>query len=171
MVCQTNPKACRFVMASALVLENVLLGKSLKEALELMVEAAMSSKFSLDDADVGNSCIHLLMEAKMKDLPELMQDLGEDQGGSSAQFPSPFVVSVFSFYKAIADGDITEETYIKTIRANIMAGGDTCCRAIYMGAVLGAAAGSVPQSFVDKFSKDAMEKVDRASVAILEVIN
>eukprot|EP00339_Tiarina_fusa_P026929 CAMPEP_0117031276 /NCGR_PEP_ID=MMETSP0472-20121206/22502_1 /TAXON_ID=693140 ORGANISM="Tiarina fusus, Strain LIS" /NCGR_SAMPLE_ID=MMETSP0472 /ASSEMBLY_ACC=CAM_ASM_000603 /LENGTH=340 /DNA_ID=CAMNT_0004739575 /DNA_START=149 /DNA_END=1171 /DNA_ORIENTATION=- len=175
MVYQTNPKAIRFVMAGASLLESVLLGNELKSAMEKAMEHAMSSSsnFSMDDSDIGDALLTSLMEAKMKDVSQLMEGLEEDesQGGRTARFPSPFIVNTFTFYKAIADGEINEDSYVKAIRANILAGGDTCCRAILMGAILGAAAGSVPQSFVDKFPKDTMEKVEKAIKGIIESLD
>jgi len=175
LVNQSNPKALRFGMAAASILESVLLGKTLREALRKVVESALgsSSNFSFDDTDVGDACLYSLMEAKMKDTVELMEGLEEEeeQGGCTAKFPSPFIVSMFLFYKAIAEGDITEESYIKAVRENILAGGDTCVRAILIGAVMGAAAGSVPDSFIQKFPKETMEKVDKSIAAIIESIN
>lgn len=176
MVHQTNPKAIRFGMAAASILESILLGASLKEALEKIVEATMSStsNFSLDDTDIGDACLYSLMEAKMKDMPQLMEGLveeEEEQGGRTARFPSAFIVPMFLFYKAMSDGEIDDESYMKAVRANILAGGDTCARSIIIGAVLAAAAGSVPDSFVEKFPKETMVKVDKAIASIIESIN
>jgi hypothetical protein len=174
MMYQTNPKARRFGMAAASLLESVLLGKSLKEALETLAENSMGSKFSVgDDEDIGDACIFALLEARTKNLDQLMESLVEDeeaQGGRSSRFPGAFVVPIFLFYKAMADGEIDEAAYIKAIRANILAGGDTCCRSIFIGAVLAAAAGSVPNSFVEKFPKETMAQVDLALKGIIEVL-
>jgi ADP-ribosylglycohydrolase len=176
LVHQTNPKAKRFGMAAASVLESILLGMSLKEALEKVVEAAMSSSsnFSLDDTDIGDACLYSLMEAKSKDLSQLMEGLveeEEEQGGRTSRFPSAFIVPMYLFYQAMADGKVDDASYTKAVRANILAGGDTCARAILIGAIMAAAAGSVPDSFVEKFPKETMEKVDKAIAGIIESIN
>jgi hypothetical protein len=176
LVHQTNPKAKRFGMAAASVLESILLGMTLKEALEKVVEAAMSSSsnFSLDDTDIGDACLYSLMEAKSKNMTELMEGLveeEEEQGGRTSRFPSAFIVPMYLFYQAMSGGEIDEASYIKAVRANILAGGDTCARAILIGAILAAAAGSVPDSFVEKFPKETMEKVDKAIAGIIESIN
>eukprot|EP00934_Nitzschia_sp_Nitz4_P003526 Nitzschia sp. Nitz4//scaffold23_size168460//146286//147393//NITZ4_002246-RA/size168460-snap-gene-0.129-mRNA-1//1//CDS//3329543716//3516//frame0 len=175
MIYQTNPKAIRFCCAAASLLEAILLGKSLKLALEKVVNNAMSSSsnFSLDDSDIGDACLYALMEAKMKDLPQLMEGLEEeeDQGGKTALFPAAFIVPMYLFYKSMADGEATEESYIKAVRSNIKAGGDVCLRAIFLGAVFAAAAGSVPKSFEEKVSKETMETVDKSIQEICSVLN
>lgn len=176
MVYQTCPKAIRFACAAASVLEGILLGKSLKESLEHVVNTAMSSSsnFSLDDSDIGDACLYSLMEAKMKDIPQLMEGLSEeeeDQGGRTSKFPAAFIVPMFLFYKAMAGGDIDEAAYINAVRSNILAGGEVCCRAILIGAVFGAAAGSVPDSFVEKFPKETMDRVDASLKQIYSAIN
>lgn len=176
MIHQTNPKAIRFCCAVASILEAILLGQSLKESVEHLVNSTMGSttNFSLDDTDIGDACIYSLMEAKMKDMPQLMEGLEdplEDQGGRTGKFPAAFVVPMYLFYKSMADGEVTEEAYIKAIRSNILAGGETCLRAIVLGAIFGAAAGSVPASFEEKFSKETMETVDKAIKEICSVLN
>jgi len=181
MIYQTNPKAIRFCCAAASLLEGILLGKSLKLSLENLVNSAMSSStnFSLDDSDIGDACLFALMEAKTRDITELVEELnkveddddGEDHGGNSARFPSAFEIPVYLFYKALADGEIDEAAYIKAIRSNMIAGGETCLRAILLGAVFGAAVGTVPESFVEKFPKSTMETVDKCIKEICSVLN
>jgi hypothetical protein len=165
------PQAIRFGKAAASLLESILLGKSLKKSMEKLMEQAMSSvsNFSIDDADIGDACLCALMEAKMKDTAlQLMEETlapDEDQGGRSGKYPAAFVLPMFLFYKTIGEyGDnITEEAFVKAIRANIMAGGDTCSRAILLGAVLAGAAGEVPESFMEKFMpKETLEQVNEA---------
>jgi ADP-ribosylglycohydrolase len=176
---QTNPRAIRFCCAMAKILEQILLGMSLRESLEELVNQAMGSKtnFTTDDAEVGDACLFALMEAKMKDLDQFVEALDakdsddEQHGGVSAQFPSAFEIPMFLFYKAMADGEINEAAYIKAIRSNIKAGGETCLRAIVLGAVFGAACGSVPESFVEKFPKETMDTVDKEIAKICSLLN
>jgi hypothetical protein len=173
---QTNPKAIMFACAAASLLESILLGKTLRQAMEELVEKAMSSSsnFSLDDSQIGDACLHSLMEAKMKDVPQLMEGLVEEEeelGGRTSRYPAAFIVPMFMFYKAMADGEIDEAAYIKAVRANILAAGDTSCRALLIGAVLGAAAGSVPDTMMEKFPKETMAKVNEAIKGICEAIN
>lgn len=176
MIYQNNPKAIRFCCAAATILEGILLGKSLKLSLEALVNGAMAStlNFTMDDADIGDACLFSLMEAKMKDIPELVETMkseDEEHGGNSARFPSAFEIPVYLFYKSMADGDVDEAAYIKAVRSNINAGGEVCLRATMIGAIFGAAAGSVPASFVEKFPKATMESVDKAIKEICSALN
>jgi hypothetical protein len=176
MIYQSNPKAVRFCCAAASLLQKLLVGKSLRESMEELVHQAMGStlNFSTDDQDIGDACLFSLMEAKMKDLPQLvegMKDEEEEHGGNSAKFPSCFEIPMYLFYQSMADGDVDEAAYIKAIQSNINAGGETCLRAIMIGAILGAAAGSVPDSFVEKFPKETMEAVDKSIKRICSTLN
>jgi hypothetical protein len=58
---------------------------------------AMSSttNFTLDDSDIGDTCLFALVEAKMEDMAQVVEALnGEDEerGGNSARFPSTFEI-------------------------------------------------------------------------------
>ena len=167
MVHQTNPAAIHFGMAAAHLLEAIILGSTLKEALEKVVEHAIKTGHD----EVMDACIRALSEAKQKTLEELMQAMTEEElGGRSCHFPSAFIVPMFLFYKAVADGEVNEAAYIKALRANILAAGDTCSRAVLIGAVLAAAAGSVPEEWVNKTSKDILDQIDEATTGILEAV-
>ena len=173
MVHQTNQQAIRFGMAAAHLLEAILLGCTLKQALEKVIEKAISGGYD----DVMDACIRALSAAKIKTIEELMQDMtNEELGGRSCHLPSAFIVPMFLFYQAVADGEavangeITEEAYIKALRANILAAGDTCSRGVFIGAVLAAAAGKVPESWTEKLNKDVLAKVDVATAGILEAV-
>lgn len=176
MIYQTNTKAIRFCCAAASILEAILLGKSLKSSLEALVNSAMSSttNFSMDDSDIGDACLFALMEAKMKDLPaliEIMKEEEEEHGGNSGRLPSAFEIPMYLFYKAMADGEINDDAYVKALRSNMNAGGEVCLRAIMIGAIFAAANASVPSSFEEKFPIDTMESVDKAIKAICSVLN
>ena len=141
LVHQTNPKALLFAQAAASILESLLLGKNLKVSLEKVVEAAMSSKsnFSLDDSEVGDACLYALMEAKSKSFEEFIEGLVEnefeDTGGRTARFPAAFTIPMYIYYTNLA-ADVNEESYVKAIRDNIMAGGAVCLRSIFIGACM-----------------------------------
>jgi ADP-ribosylglycohydrolase len=167
MIHQTNKSAIDFGMAFAQLLETIILGGSLKEALEKTVTWCISQGHD----EVMDACIRALSEAKMKTLDQVMEDLtSEELGGRSNQLPAAFIVPMYIFYKALGDGDVTEETYIKALRENIMAGGDTCCRAVFIGAVLAACAESVPQKWVEKTDKECIKKLEQATKSIVESV-
>jgi hypothetical protein len=166
MAFQTNREAIRFGMASAALLESVLLGHTLQESLEKVVSRVITSPGS---EDVMDACLRALCDAKLKTFEELLEGLKEeDLGGSSCALPSPFIADMYLFYKAVGDGTVDEAAYIKAIRENIMGGGDSCGRAVLLGAVLAACAEKVPVSFVEKTDKEVMDRIEIAVKGIVE---
>jgi len=105
MVHQTNLRAIRFSCAIAKILEQILLGNTLNQSLEEPVNNAMGSKtsFTTDDSEIGDAILFSLMEAKMKDVDQLVEALNDeeqDHGGVTARLPSAFRIPMFLLYKA-----------------------------------------------------------------------
>jgi|EP01046_Picozoa_sp_COSAG06_P020000 hypothetical protein len=130
---QNHDQAVSFAVAAALLLEQVVLGSSLPAALELSkasmdagalaaVEAAEAAG-ALSTADMLGGLGHQLMPGESK--AALV--------GRSCGFPQAFSGSVHAILGARGD-------YARGVRANILAGGDNCCRAGLVGAVLAALA-------------------------------
>ena len=168
MAFQTNKKAIRFGMAAAALLESILLGHSLQESLEKVVSRAITSPGS---EDVMDACLRALCDAKLKSYEELLEGLEEDDsGGRSSKLPASFIADLYLFYKAVGDGNEDEGAYKKAVRENILGGGDTCGRALLIGAVMGACAGKVPEDWVEKVDKETMSNVEKAIKSISEAI-
>jgi hypothetical protein len=143
---------------------------------------AMSSttNFTVDDSDIGDTCLFALVEAKMKDMAQVVEALnGEDEecGGNSARFPSTFEIRSTFFYKATADVEIDVEidevACIKAIRTNIAKcrRGDLSWSYSVGSGLWCRRCGTVPASFVEKFPKETTETVEKAIQEICCVLN
>ena len=154
MVHQMNEQAIRFGMAVALLLESVILGSTLQEAMDKVIEYAKQKGYE----DVADACAGAISAAKDLNMEDFIQRIG----WRSCALPGSFMIPIFLLERAIADGEINEKSYIKALRANILAAGDTCGRGVFIGAVLAAAAGKVPDSWMDKLDKETAAKVDEA---------
>jgi hypothetical protein len=96
MVLQTNKTAINFGVAAAFLLESIILGANLKDALEKVVEKCIIAGWD----DVRDACLRAQSEAKSTSLEELMQKMIDEKlGGRTCHFPSSFIVPVFLFYK------------------------------------------------------------------------
>ena len=168
MAFQTNKKAIRFGVAAAALLESIILGHTLQESLEKVVSRVITSSGS---EDVMDACLRALCDAKLKSFGDLLEGLTEDEsGGRSCKLPASFIADLYLFYKAVGDGTQDEAAYKKAVRENIMGGGDTCGRAILIGAVLGGCAGKVPDDWAEKVDKDTMARIDKAIKGIQEAV-
>jgi hypothetical protein len=130
---QNHDQAVCFAVAAALLLEQIVLGSSLPAALELAkasmeapalaaVEAAEAAG-ALSTADMLGGLGHQLMPGEPK--AALV--------GRSCGFPQAFSGALHAVLGAHGD-------YTRGVRANILAGGDNCCRAGLVGALLAALA-------------------------------
>lgn len=149
---QNNDEAVAFGLTASCVLEAVLLGSPIGQSMEKCGEGApevVKSAFQVakDAAASGTS---------LKDL------LGEV--GRSCALPASFIGPVHQFQMA-ADSS-SGNLYVEAVRENILAGGDTCSRAVFVGAVIAAANGGPPASWVDKMEKSVLNKVDMLANAI-----
>ena len=89
-----------------------------------------------------------------------------DLYGRSCALPPSFTAPCFLFQKSTGDPNF----YVEAIRSNILGAGDTCSRAIFLGAIIAAANGGPPQHWVDKMDKTTVERVDRAAERIADLV-
>jgi ADP-ribosylglycohydrolase len=103
-----------------------------------------------------------LSHEKMKDTPD---NPFYDLAARSCALPGAFTGPMYVFYK-YATTSIDETVLVTAIRENILASGDTCSRAVFIGAVLSALtaspASSTPtlQSLMDKVESETMNQVN-----------
>jgi hypothetical protein len=139
---QNHDQAVCFAVAGALLLEQIVLGSSLPTALELAkasmeppaiaaVDAAEAAG-ALSTADMLGGLGHQLMPGEPK--AALV--------GRSCGFPQAFSGALHAVLGARGE-------YSRGVRANILAGGDNCCRAGLVGALLAALAVGDHGSVVD----------------------
>jgi hypothetical protein len=166
---QNNDIAVAFGQAAAVILESVVLGGSLSDALQKCQIWAESRN--------GNVAVLTALRRAQDEvqhntpLETLMQKLtNENLGGRTCHMPAAFIVPIYQLTKVAAavpeGGVVGEDAYIQAVRENIFAAGDTCSRMVFTGSVLAASIGSVPQSFVDRMHADTWAKVRDASAKI-----
>jgi len=141
---QNNDDAVLYALASAALLERAILGSSPREALQgaapLMHESA-------------RRCVSRAQQAAAQPLAELLTQLGSElfadsehaeMMGRSAALPCAFIAPCRSL--------LSDSTYTNVVRENMVGGGDSCVRAMLLGAVAAAAGGldSIPVSWRSK---------------------
>lgn len=178
---QNNPKAFVFGLASARILEAVLLGAPLEEALnsflenfsyenqaqkEEVIEAFRRGKSTSTEFSTLDDLLLQLSHEIMKDQPE---SSFYDFAGRSCRLPGAFIGPVFLFYKSVQQK--WDGSFAKALRENILASGDTCSRAVFTGAVLAASSpdGNPPDSWIQKLDPVTLAKIDAAANAIAEL--
>jgi len=172
---QNNQEAVDFGLASSCILEAVLLGSTLKDALAKCskdVTGAVATSFqkAQQAATSGQAMEQLLLELSH----ELKKDEPDspfyDLAGRSCALPGSFTVPVYEFYKAAAmeEDDSKNSAYVQALRENILGAGDTCSRGQIIGAILAASHGGPPEEWVAKMDQDIMKKVDAAASAIAD---
>jgi ADP-ribosylglycohydrolase len=167
---QNNDVAVAFGVAASCVLEAVLLGSSLGEALEKCASSSaeaniVAEAFATSKEAAGSLSLEELL---VKTSNEMMKDNPDSPfynlAARSCKLPGSFIVPLHQLYVG-AHGS-GEEVYVTAIRNNILGAGDTCSRAVIIGAILAAATGGPPDSWVAKMDSDTLAKVDAAAEAI-----
>lgn len=164
---QNNAMAVKFGIASARILEAILLGAtSIGEALET-VEANLVQDLGAEDAKEVQEAFEKAKAAAASEkslsdiLGDLSHELMKDEPDSkfynlvarSCALPGSFIGPLVQMYRG--------SDYADSIRQNILASGDTCSRGVFVGAVVAAAKG-LPEAWNEKLDNDLRKKVDAA---------
>lgn len=149
---QNNDRAVAFGLTTSCMLESLLLGSSLQEALELCEDLnkdmAVAACFARAKTALANK---ETVEEMVLDISHQAKVGKPDSpfyghNSRSCELPGAFTVSLYWLLQAAAAKGtvITPATIEHVLRENIMVGGDTCSRSILLGGILGAAADEVP---------------------------
>ena len=112
---------------------------------------------------IGADFSHQLMKGK-EDSPFY------NFAGRSCALPGSFVGPIAMFYrhgKKSTSNSEAPSPYEVVLRENILASGDTCSRAVFLGSVLAAANEYVPPDWAAKVDDETMKKID---VAIEKIV-
>jgi ADP-ribosylglycohydrolase len=167
---QNNDVAVAFGVASACILERALLTGSLPDAsfvesLDQQVKDAWNKAAEFLDLEL------LLLQISHDKMKGEEDSSFYDLAGRSCSMPGAFIAPSFLFQRASSSTTKPgKDAYAKALRANILASGDTCSRAVLIGSVLGACIGDVPQDWVDKVDKKTMDQIDALANKIAELI-
>lgn len=187
---QNNPQAIAFGIAAARLLEAVLLGAPLEEALktvesnvgEDLVRAGVESQKdsvleALAKGQAAGKTDQTLDEVLLAVSHEMMKGREDspfyDLAGRSCALPGSFIGPIALFSKLGVTAS-KKGAYETALRENILASGDTCSRSVFIGAVLAAAAveedsneDPVPLDWVEKVDQGTLQKVDAAIESIV----
>ena len=154
---QNNEKAIAFGIVAGRLLEAVVLGAPLEEALETV---QMNVAEELTSSDYKDDILKAFARGKRagkdegstKTLDDVLLEvsheiMGEEQSASpfydlaarSCALPGSFIAPITLLYKYATASNPIRSAFAPALRENILASGDTCSRAIFVGAVLGAA--------------------------------
>eukprot|EP00977_Amphora_coffeiformis_P002805 scaffold528_cov165-Amphora_coffeaeformis.AAC.17 len=146
---QNNDRAVAFGLAASRLLETVLLGSSLEDALGTCYEREPNEevKQAYDRARQAAATGDTLEQTLLKVSHEILRDDPQnpfyDKIGRACSLPQAFIGPMALFYKPDMD-------YVTAVRENILAAGDNCSRAIFIGAIYGALGGDPPKEWVNK---------------------
>eukprot|EP00977_Amphora_coffeiformis_P030095 scaffold44656_cov168-Amphora_coffeaeformis.AAC.1 len=139
---QNNEMAVTFAKATALLLQPLLLGETKPGTSAVIKSLPLEAQVAWKHAT----------DATGGEYETLVSDVGR-----SCALPGSFIAPAYWFQQTY---DENTNAYVTALRQNILAAGDTCSRAILIGAVLAAAGHEPPPEWVDKVDKATMERID-----------
>ncbi|KAG5192921.1 ADP-ribosylation/Crystallin J1 [Tribonema minus] len=150
LVHQNNPMAVNFAVASAQILDRIVEGSTIKDALEW---AAAPGNLPAE----ATEAVAAALARKDQGFSQAVKEMG-----LSCALPGVFSGAVLALAKA---ADAGEADFQAVIEANMLAGGDNCSRAGFIGACLAAEQGieCVPQEWIAQTTvfEEAESLVDR----------
>jgi ADP-ribosylglycohydrolase len=180
---QNNDVAVSFGCAAALILERVLLGKNNDDYATFVEQwnippaqdAWRKASTYTDLESLFLSLSHELMEGK-EDSPFY------NFAARSCALPGAFIGPAFLLQQNQKQqnqclDDASQNVFTTTIRTNILGAGDTCSRAIFLGAVVAAASeddgddSSIPEEWIQKMDTATMKRINAAAEAIANLSN
>ena len=173
---QQNEVAVAFGVAAAVLTETVLMGGTMKEAIEKCGEVIAKTDLEKKD-DVVAALARAKLTSEKESVEEMMLNISHeamvgkedspfyDLMGRSCALPGSFIVPTYFMHKS---NSLEGQVFVDSLRANILAAGDTCSRAAFIGGILAAAKGEVPAGWLEKFDKDALARVDAAANKIAD---
>jgi ADP-ribosylglycohydrolase len=187
MVHQNNQKAVAFAIASARLLEAVILGAPLEEALETVqknvADDLASSEFKDDvlkafargkrgGKEEAKTLDDVLLEISHEAMEGKEDSPFYDLAGRSCALPGSFIGPIALFYKYAS----FPQSFATALRENILASGDTCSRSVFVGAIFAAVtvgdsgdaswSEGIPADWIEKFDAPTMKKLDAALSSI-----
>jgi ADP-ribosylglycohydrolase len=168
---QNNDVAVAFGVASACILERALLTGSLPDASFVeSLDVDQQVKDAWNKAAKFSELEPLMLQISHEAMKGKEDSPFYDLAGRSCAMPGAFIAPSFLFQEAGKNSTCGKDAYAEALRANILASGDTCSRAVFIGSVLAAASGDVPQDWVDKVDKETMDQVDALANKIAELV-
>lgn len=188
---QNNDVAVAFGVTAGRLLEAIILGAPLEEALETVqrnVDQDLVSQEVKDDVlkafgrgkRAGKDESHKTLDEVLLEVSH--EVMGEDKKDSpfynlaarSCALPGSFIAPIAIFYKYLSTASTA---FSPALRENILASGDTCSRAVFIGAILGAAGvgsdddakwqDSIPSDWNAKLNPELNSKLDAALLKIV----
>jgi ADP-ribosylglycohydrolase len=164
---QNNDVAVAFGVAAAIILERVLLGKGMPDD-DLVETFDSSPRDSWREAAKFQDLETLLLELSHEVMKGKEDSPFYDLAARSCALPGSFTAPAFLLQHDAGKDD----AYVTALRANILGAGDTCSRAVFLGAVLAAAdERGVPQDWVDKMDQEILNRIDIAAVKIADLVS
>lgn len=178
---QNNDEAIAFGIAAARLLEAVILGAPLEEALETVTKNIPED---LATSEFKDKVIEAFARGKNegttpgKTLDEVLLELSHevmkgnedspfyDLAARSCALPGSFIGPIVLLYKYASS---SKAAFTAALRENILASGDTCSRAVFLGAVLAASGDddAIPKKWLGQVDGSVMAKVDAAANMIV----